>query len=815
MFKNLLVTALRNFKKYPEYSIINTLGITLGLTTGILIFLFVQHEYSYDKFHANHERIYRIQSYIQNDEYEGTWSATQGFLVPTISDQYAGIEAGLRIHRPSRPVQLGHEMEVFNEPNFLFADSVFFNVFTHQFLEGAPETALVGSQDIVLTKSTAKKYFGNEPAIGKILSAEGRDYAVSGVIEDVPLNSHLKFDMVANMADLRSRWPTLDGFGPATFYSYFMLEDGESIENFSATVNQDVYTLHGFTQNADSTNVPEDLTMELKFQRLDKIYLSGNYEKEFQPNGDIQYTRIFSTVAIFILLLASINYMNLASARSTRRGKEVGLRKVLGAKKDGIFYQFIGEAFIITTFAMLLSIVLALLLLPEFNLLTSTNLTWNVISNVQLLGLLIAVVFLLSVLSGWYPAMVLSNMKALNILKGNVTGLQGDKKTMYLRRGLVIFQFSISVLLITGTIIIKQQLNYIDNKDIGFDKNGMLVLQLPSNTSPTTLETLKAELESKSIINQASASSGLPGKRVPILTVRIPGLQTNEPDENGQEDLGYRGIRTIFSDAEVLNTFKFRLKEGRTFNRSEADLNHAFLLNEAAVESFEIEDPIGKPFEYVYGLDTPKVGQIIGVLEDFNYASIRSDVEPLLIQIGVNWVQYMNVRYSATDPQEVTATAQEVWSKIMPGLPFEYFYLDAFYNSIYANELSLGKVITYFTILAILIACLGLYGLASYLTEIKTKEIGVRKVLGASVNSLVVLFSKEFLILIIVSNLIAIYPAIYFMGDWLNGFSYKIDLTALPFLVSLMLAVFIASVSIGIKIIKAATANPVKSIRTE
>ena len=815
MLRNIILTTLRNFKKFPEYSIINILGLTTSLTIGILIFLFVQYESSYDNFHENKDRVYRIQQYIKSDNYEGTWSATTGFVVPAIVDRYSGIEHGIRVLRPSRTEQFKYEDEIYNEPNFIYADSMFFDVFTYEFIEGTPENALSETRNLVLTQNTAKKYFGDESAIGKIINADGRDYVVSAVIKNVPSNSHLPFDMVASMSDLRTRWPQLDVANGSRFYSYVMLEEGQNIEEFSKLANQGIFEINGYTTTGDDSNVPPDLEMKWIFQNIKDIHLSGNGEKEFSPNGDLRYVRIFGTVAIFILILASINYMNLASARSARRGKEVGLRKVLGAKKNSIFAQFIGEAFIIILLAGLISFALSYVLLGEFNTLTGKTIPYSHLISFELLSSLGFVIVLLSLLSGWYPAVILSNTEAINILKSNNTGLQGDKKSIYLRRGLVIFQFSISVLLITGTSIIRDQLNYIDSRDVGFDKSGLMVIKLPAQFNFSSITALKNALEENSIIENVSSTSGIPGERIPILPIRVPSLSAENQPENEDGDPSIIGIRMIFSDFNIGNTLKLNMADGRTFNNSKADENHAFLINEAAAKELNIEDPIGKSVEYFYNLDSPKTGQIVGVIKDFNYASVRNSVDPLLIQLGSNYQQFVNIRYSTNNSQDIINLAEETWKNVVPGLPFEYFFLDDHYNQIYRDEQSLGKVISYFTFLAIVIACLGLYGLASYLTEIKTREIGVRKVLGASVFSLVKLFSKEFIILILIANIVALYPTIHFMTDWLNGFSFKIDLSIYPFILSLGLAIIIAGFSIGIKIVKASTANPVKSIRME
>ncbi len=814
MVKNIIKITLRNLLRYPGYSLINILGLSTGLMVSILILLYVQDELSYDKHFEGHEHIYRLQSYYLQGEEESTWTAGQGFMIPTLTAEYSEIEKGLRLCRPSAPVLFSFESEQFLEKNFLHVDSTFFDVFSLEFEAGSPENAMSLPRNLTMTASTAQRYFGNTDPIGQLVQGNGVTYTVAAVVQDLPTNSHFKFDMLVPMADLRSRWPSLDGHGPARFYSYIKLNPATNTEVFFNKVNADVYRHYGYNTSADSSNVPEDLTIKTLFQPLSSIHLSGNQEKEMESNNDVQYIKIFASVAVLVILLACVNYMNLASARSARRGKEVALRKVMGAEKRLVFIQFMTESYCTVFLSLVLALIGTWLVLPEFNEATGKMLAVNLIDNTVLLGWTILIVLITGFFAGIYPALVLSSMGIIKVLK-NTGGLQGSQFTIYLRRGLVLFQFTISVLLITGTLVINQQLHFIDARDAGFEKEGVLVMNLPMLRGPSQeVESLRNALSADASFVAASASSVVPGQRVHVMTVRIPEIASAPPQEGGETDNGYRGIRIISCDPAFLKTYKISVAEGRDFNHSVNDQQHAFLLNEAAVEFYNIKDPIGKPFEYVYGLDTPKVGAIIGVVKNFNYASLKSEVEPLMLHLYQPHKRFVSVRFKG-DAKTAVEKAKTIWETMLPAQPFDFFFLDSFYDNMYKEDTSLGSIITTFTMLAILVACLGLFGLASFMAELKTKELGIRKVLGATPTALFMVLFKEFLVLVLVANVLAVLPSWFLLNQWLDSFVYHIQIDQNPFLIALVLAVAVALLSVGYKIVSAILRNPIHSIQQE
>ena len=819
MIKNYFKIALRNLVKHKGYSFINIFGLTLGLTTSMLIFLYVQDEFSFDKMHKDANLIYRLENWQQYDGNESRWAATQGFLIPDVVGRYPEIQSAVRIMANGSPETFNADNNFYNEQNVFYVDSSFFDVFSFKILYGDARTALDAPEKIVLTESAAIKYFGRPDPLESIIKRGNTPFRVSAIVEDVPNNSHFSFSMLIPMSEMHRRSPGLvNGRGSAVFYSYIKTLNEAAAITLQAKLDKDVLEIMNIRDASGEISPIEGLNVRQIMMPLTDIHLQGHAEKELSSNGDGQYVYIFSTVALFILIIASFNYMNLATARSTKRAKEVGMRKVLGAGKQQVFWQFLSESFFFTAIAMIFSIIAVVLFIPLFNDFAGKEMSTNLLHNSELLGAIVSVYILVSILSGLYPSLFLSNFKPLKALKSNILAGKGNGATIYLRRGLVIMQFAISILLIVGASIVYKQLEYIQNKDIGFDKEQVIVVKLPGRGRIANLPTIKQALMAEPSIVVAAPCSVIPGERVHIMTVRVPDLATADAgNDNQQEDNGIRGMRIMSGDEDLAETFGLQIVAGRDLSKEMVtDASEGFLLNEAAIREFGLEEePIGRRFEYIYGLPTPKTGRIVGVIKDFNYASLHTEVEPLMIHVLPQHAAYLNVLINTDDVKQTLGKMEQIWSEFQPSLPFEYFFLDSHYDDQYKTEMSMGQIITSFTLLAVIIACMGLYGLASFITEQRTKEIGVRKVLGASIQSIMTSLSKEFVTLVLLANLLACYPAYYLLNRWLEGFVFRIEISPIIFVVAALMALIIAIATISIKTYTAAKNNPVKSLRYE
>lgn len=818
MLKNLIKITYRNFLRNKAHSAINILGLALGLATCIIIFLYVQDEMSYDTFHLNKDRIYRMQSQYQASDGDSHWAATQAYMIPFLVDRFPEIEKGLRIMPVRQPVILRYEDKQFREDGYIFADSTLFEVFSFPFLQGNPKTALDAPNKIVITAATAHKYFGEEAAIGKILQTDNSSYTVSGVIEDLPARSHLHFDMVVPMSDLATRWPGVNQAesGPSVMYSYIMLQNTEVKQQFQQKLGREIYAFYGFDISQDSSNIPEDVNISLFMNPLTHIHLNGNAEKEMASNNEWKYIYIFSTIALFILLIACINYMNLATARSIRRAREVGVRKVLGAYRSHIFSQFIGESLFFSILAMCVACMLVSLVLPFFSDWVGKDLSLQVWGNPLLAIALASITLFVGIFSGIYPAFFLAGFNPLKVLKANSASISGQHSALNLRKVLVVVQFTISIFLIIGALVVYRQLNFIQNSDIGFDKEQIIVSSLPGRAAVEKIDVLKSELAEIPEVKAASGSSVIPGERVHIMSVRIPDLAGTQVSGENVDD-GGRGMRIIGIDEDYAETMDLEIVAGRDLSKSfSTDARAGFLLNEAAIREFGFEEnPIGRAFEYTYALDTPKVGTVIGVVKDFHYASLHAEVEPLMLHVWPQHFSFLSTRVDSDQMPETLRQIEEVWTSVLPGIPFDYFFLDDRYDQMYRTEMSMGTIITYFTGLALLIACLGLLGLASFVAQQRTREIGIRKVLGASVSDIVMLLSGNFTRLVLIACVPGLIAGWLVMSWWLEGFAYKENLGPGVFVIAVFMALAITWLTVSYQAWKAAKINPVSALKEE
>ncbi len=702
------------------------------------------------------------------------------------------------------------------ERKVLFADSTFLEVFDYHVIEGDALKMLSGPGKVVLTQSTAKRYFAELPPLGRMLRVNDRSYAVSGIVQDPPRNSHLQFNLLISLDDMRSTWPGVDREGPATFYSYIKFADRESARKVEKKYNENIYTHLGYVIGGDSSNMPVEWTARMIFRPITDIHLYGHAEKELSTNSDVSYVFMFSAVALFVLIIACFNYMNLATAKSTRRSREVGLRKVLGATRQHVFRQFMGESFTLVVLSMILALIIVDISLPEFNHFADKQLMLDLTGNTPLLILIGMIVLLVGFLSGTYPSVFMSRFNPIKSLKSNSLTSSGTKTSLYLRRGLVVAQFTISIFLIIGILTVNKQLSYIQNKNLGFDKEQVLVLRLPDRAAQAKVEVMKNELLQHSDIKSVVVASNVPGERIPFLSVRVPGDESERREQTEENADDAFTMRTWSVGYDFLETLGLELADGRDFSKNYGtDEQSAFIINEAAVASLGLDNPVGHDFEYLYGLPEPKRGKIIGVVKDFHYASLHHEVEPLVIHFNDHYLRYLLVKLNTGSVQKTMAGITEVWADHIPYLPIDSFFLDASYDNLYRKEMNTGTILGIFTVMAIIIAVLGLFGLASYITEQRTKEIGIRKVLGATIPGIIQNLSREFVILVALANVLAWVPAFLFMNDWLNTFRFRTEISIWIFVISAVISISIAVFTVSAKAFNSASANPVKALRAD
>ena len=808
MLKNYFKIAMRSLWRHKGYSLINLIGLTVSLTTCLLIFLYVQDEMSFDDHWQDSERIYRLENRWTGPTWDYHWAATPGIFIFKIADHYPEVESYVKIC-PAEGVFVVND-ESFSEKSGLYADSLFFDVFEFEFIYGNKETAFNDLYSSVLTESLARKYFGDENPLNKGLQyLNWEQFTISAVIKDVPVNSHFHFNFLINMDLLRTLWDGTDEDRAQCFYSYIKTTDEAATEVLREKVKKDSYEIFDVPEEHQTP----DRTSETIIQPIGDIHLNGHAEKEIEANGNIQDIYIFISVAIFLLVIACINYMNLATAKAVRRGREIGIRKVAGAQRIQIIGQFLGESFMMTLLALLLSVGIAYLLLPYFNVFSGKALSMGIFSNLLLLKLLLGLLLIGTLLSGMYPAFVMAGFLPVVVLKSNSLSGKSNRSTLILRRILVITQFSISVMMIISVLTVQRQLEYIENKDLGFNKENLLVVPL-AGMQEEEYEVIIDELKSLPAVQSIGSIEYLPGERVPFCSVEIPELARMNPERYGDNN-GKTWIRTQQVNLEgTFDALGLEMYSGRWFDDDLAtDEDDAFILNEAAVADLGLQDPVGLEMLYTWNMDPPKKGTIIGVVKDFHYADFKTKIEPLMIHIFD--ITNMIIRFHPEATDEVIIDIKRIWKESAPELPFEYYFLDESFDKLHETDNKLGVITTYFAFLALVIACLGLFGLALYLIEQRSKEIAIRKILGSSVPNILLIIFKEFFWLNIIANVIAWYPAYYFMSRWLSNFEYHVELSIWSFVITFISSFVIIFISVSYKTITAANSNPVKYLRNE
>ena len=806
MLKNYVKIALRNLLKSKGYTFINVAGLAVGLACCLLILLFVRDELSYDRHHEKADQIYRITLEALLGEQEINGPIAPAPMAQALVNDYPEVVQATRLFTFSGETFVRYEDKRFVEERFFFGDSTVFEVFTFPLLRGDPETALVEPNTVVLTESTARKYFGAEDPVGQTIRIdEENDYEVTGVMADVPENSHFHFDFLGSLGTLdRSRSPV---WVSNNFRTYFILAEGQSAEaleaKFPAMVEKyagpQVEEILGITIEQFFASGGR---FEFHLQALTDIHLHSQLNYEIEPNGDITYVYAFSIIAFLMLLIACINFMNLATARSAGRAKEVGVRKVLGSNRRQLTLQFLMESMLLSVIALGVALVLAVVLLPVFNTLSGKALQINYGDGAVLAGL-VGLAVLVGLLAGSYPAFFLASFRIVNVLKGKG---QAGLKSSRLRSGLVVFQFVISIALMIGTAMVYRQVDYVQNKHLGFEKEHVIVLERFDALGPQQ-EAFKEQIRQHSNVVAVAGANTLPG--------RTFGDTSFFPEGSPPDQL--RNIRLLFSDFDLFETLNLELVDGRFFSHDFSTDSTAIILNEAAVKEFglTVSEAVGKRLVSPgFSDEEEQYIPIIGVMKDFHFQSLHDAIRPLGMFIGRN-LSYLAVRIRPDDIPGTLARLETEWQAFAPEQPFTYSFLDSDVDALYQEDQRQGSLFGTFALLAIVIACLGLFGLAAFTAEQRTKEIGVRKVLGASVPGIIVLLSKEFTKLVVVAFVVAAPVAYLVIDRWLQGFAFRVDISWWIFLTAGLAALVIAWLTVSYQSIRAALTNPVEALRYE
>ncbi|MFN0033878.1 MAG: ABC transporter permease [Saprospiraceae bacterium] len=817
MLSNYLTLALRNLRKNPLYSGLNIFGLSLGIATCVLIALYVRDELSFDAFNEKAERIFRVNSDVHFGGMESRYAVVPPPLGGTMKRDYPQVEEFCRFRQWGMITIKKDELSL-EEPLNSYVDGSIFKIFTLPFVEGDPNTALDEPNTVVITESTARKYFGTSTGVvGRTLRVnDNKDYRLTGVIRDIPAQAHFHFNVFFSMPSMGEE-ATSDTWLSHAFQTYLLLRPDADAAGLNALFPAMVEKYTAPQVAASMGMTYQDMTANGDYVRYNltnirDIHLRSDRDEEMESGGDIRYVWIFSAVALFILLLACINFMNLSTARSAGRAREVGVRKVLGSARRALVGQFLAESFVLTGVAFVLALGLASLALPYFNDFSGKEIRlfaearagnfWG-LSDVAL-PLLILAVFT-ALLAGSYPAFILSSFRPLEVLRGNSPSLGGQGRA-WLRSSLVVFQFFTSVALVICVLTVQQQLHFVQTKKLGFEKDRLVLLRNTWWLQRST-ETFRQELLQMPGVESVTTSNFYP----------VPGMRnTGSYQPEGTTD----PKSTLYADRwdldfEYLQTLGMKLASGRDFDKNLRTDSFSVILNESAVKMLGWQNPLGRKLT-IMNVDSENdpTYTVIGVVQDFHFENLRQTITPVVMHLG-GWTGMMGIRLRPGDPQPALAAVGGLYNKYLPGKPFEYSFLDEDYGRQYRSELRIGKILGAFAGFAIFIACLGLFGLAAFTAEQRTKEIGIRKVLGASVAGITGLLAKDFLKLVVLAILIASPVAYYFMNLWLADFAYRIEIKWWVFALAGVGAALVAALTVSFQSVRAALANPVKSLRSE
>ena len=789
MIKNLLKTAIRHILKHPGYSFLNILGLTLGISSALFLIIYVSDEVSYDRYHENADRIYRVSSKITEPDDQFTWIIAQIPFGPQVVQDYPEVEASVRFIGMPQAFYKYEETE-FREENFYFADSTLFDIFSYKLVKGDLKAAMVEPNKIIVTEKIASRYFGNADPIGKTLTTGTDTYEVTGVIEDVPSNSHFRFDAVASRNNLPKDIGSWGNFG---VFTYLLLPENMDVKAFEAKM-QGMYAAY-----MEPLFGALNISIEYILEPVTKIHLYSTNANEPEPTGSITYVYIFSIVALFLVLLASMNYMNLATARSARRAREVGLRKVVGSRRGSLILQFLTESTAFTIISLIISIGIVLLLLPQLNLLAGKSFEAGILYSPTILAAFLAVIIIVGIGGGSYPAFFLSRFSPVTVLKGEIT--QGSAGSLF-RKILVVIQFAVSVIMIICTLVVFKQLNYLKGMDQGFNQENVLTLQLNRGMIaryPVLKQALLKNPDIKYVTSTNTAIGEGSGK-----------VLFNVETDQG---MASRGINFAVVDHDFIDALEIKMAEGRDFQEDmPSDTLTGVVVNETFVKRMGWNDPLGKKVEL--GDANTIRARVIGVMKDYHQTGMYNEVESLLLIYRSN-TNIVYVKLGDGNNKEALSFIEGQWKEIFPAEPFAYTFLTERFNSQFEADEKRGLIFTLFTILAILIACLGLFGLASYMVEQRTKEIGIRKVFGANEAIILKLVLRDFLILVTAGIVVAIPTAFYFMSNFLENYVYRTTIGVPLIILASLATIVLTFLTVGYKAYQAAIMNPAKSLKTE
>ncbi|QMU31213.1 ABC transporter permease [Adhaeribacter radiodurans] len=798
MLSNYLKLAYRNLLRQKFYTAINIVGLTLGITCCLLIFLFVKNELSYDRFHAQGDRIYRVLRVASINGDKAKIPYVSGPYAPALRNDFPGdVKAAVRVM--STNALFSYQDKTFKEDRVFITDPNFLEVFTFPLVQGDPRQVLADPNNVVISEAMAQKYFGSENPVGKLLTLDKTQTCkVSGVMANVPENSHLKFDFIFSIKDYEGQdW--FQRWNNNAMFTYVLLAEQTNLQNLMAQFPAFMEKHQG----AEAKKEGQRMTLDL--QPLLAIHLDTNTQFDFAEQGNKSNVYIFSAIAVFILLIACINFMNLASARSAGRAREVGVRKVLGAYKQHLIGQFLSESTLLTFIAVALSFGLIILILPYFNAFTEKHLVIPFTSP-GLYAFLVGITLVVGLLAGSYPAFFLSSFQPVKVLKGRLASSAGHP---VLRKALVVAQFSLSIFLMIGTAVIFRQMDYVQHKNLGFSKEHIIRIPLDNSEIHDHRQAFMNRVKQLPGVQAVSVMSGEPGGFHDKYVFAV----TDKPNETWS-------FRTAFSDVNYLPTLGIKLVAGRNFSKSFAtDSVAAILLNETAVKNlgWTPQEALGKELvdpSHWAEQQVPRRRKVIGVVQDYHFSSLKEAIEPLVITMRRDH-RLVAIRLAPGNPKPALAAIETVYKQLAASYPFQYTFLDESFDQLYKSEQKQAQILTVFAVLAIFIACLGLFGLALYSTEQRRKEIGIRKVLGASVGGLVTLLSQDFLKLVLLANVLAWPLAWWAMHQWLQDFTYRVELSAFIFIVAGIVALLIAIATVSLQALKVAVANPVNALRDE
>jgi putative ABC transport system permease protein len=808
MLKNFLISAFRNLLRNKFYTFLNILGLSIGLAAFIFILLYVRDEITYDKHNQKYERIYRIESDFNISNRHDLFAIVPVPMGPAFKLEFPEVEAFVRMNEVGNALFRYGDKEYY-EDHFYFADSNIANVFTIHYLSGSPEKALTEPFTMVLTEKIAKKYFGDKNPIGEMIqTGSGRSYKVTGVIEDQPFNSHLRYDALLSVTSLeeivgRDNFNSMEpiNFWNIGVYTFILLNENADmqtiVDKFPSFYDKYMKPI------GDQINA----SFSMRYTPLEKTHFAKGLGAEL-PTGNMAYVFIFTAVAFFILLLATINYMNMATARSANRAREVGMRKVVGAYRNQLVTQFLSESVFMAIIALIIALCIVFVLLPDFNQLSGKSLEFSLFTQPFVIGMVLMITLLVGIISGSYPSFYLSSFIPMTVLRGTVS--KAGKKSGFLRKVLVVIQFFIAIIMIIGTIVVSNQLSFLRNTDLGFKKDNLVVMELQDSTFRTKAEAFKNELLLNPAIENATNCTGVPGEINWIQVLRV----------EREDQMSEMALILAQTDYNYIRTMGMEIVKGRDFDKNMGtDDSAAVIINETGVKTLGWEDdPIGKKIEYGFDLEgnPGRIMKVIGVVKDFHYRSLHNKIEPIIFFISPEARWIMSVRLREGKEKEALAYIEDKWNSFGAGRPFDFRYVTDILEDQYAGEQKIGVIFNIATIVTIFIALLGLLGLSSFVAEQRTKEIGIRKILGASVPNILKLLYREFIILILIAFVCAVPVAWWRLDIWLNdSFIYHTSLNWAYFLLAGVIAFVVGIGTISFYIVRAATNNPVDAVKWE